>query len=73
MPAGGLSGTAICQASFERKVFVLSCNLSSNQKGSESAENQNLNAKESNFECKESNLTGEISEKLTVKLRQKDE
>jgi hypothetical protein len=46
MPAGGLSGTATCQASFERKVFVLSYNLSNNRKGSKSAENQNLNAKE---------------------------
>jgi hypothetical protein len=47
-------------------VLVSIYNLIRNHGDSESPKNQNLNAKESN-------LTGEISEKLIVKLRQKDE
>jgi len=45
-------------------VLISGYNLSRNRGGSESAKSQNLNAKESN-------LTGEISEKLIIKLCQK--
>lgn len=65
MRAGGLPARQYIRRISSVRVLVSGCRLSRNQTG--------LESKESKFECKKSNLTGEISEKLIVKLGQEDE